>query len=157
MRRRKQDYTTQERKNERQFGFLACLGVNAAVFVAWRLLTTSATGEPIAPGATIRVILLALPWAVNVSILALALAFRPHFALGYLVFFAVLIAGSAILGTLFVTACFVSVVTMLILDPLGDAGRFVGLACVLPIAFFGGLYYLGKAFLPEFSRWWSGN
>ena len=157
MRWRKQDYTTQERKDERQFGFFACLGINVAILLARRLLANAATGDPSLAGTNTELFLLALPWIVNIGILALALTFRPHFAMGYLAFFTAMIISSIVLGTAFVAACFASILTMVILNPLGEAGSFVALVCVLPVAFFAGLYYLGKALFPPFSRWWSGE
>ena len=157
MRWRKQLYTAQERKAEQHLGFVTCLGVNVTLLLARYLLANPPGGAPSLAGTNAEIFLLALPWIVNIGILAVALLLRPHFAMGYLVCFATIIIAAIVLGTLFVTACFASIVTMAVLSPLGEARWFLALVCVLPVVFFGGLYYLGKAFLPLFSRWWSGE
>lgn len=153
----KEDYTAQERKDERQFGFFACLGVNAAILVARQLLANATTGSPSPALSNTEIFLLALPWIINVGILALALTFRPQFAIGYLAFFAALIISISVLGVTFLAACFGSIIVMFVLSPLGEAGSYVALLCFLPVAFFGGLYFFGKALFPQFSRWWSGD
>lgn len=104
----------ERKKNQRQ-GFFACLGANTILLIV--LYAFSTTGSPM-EAADIGIFFSALPWIVNIGILALAL--RPQFAVGYLAFFAVIIVSGMVLGIVFVAACFASIVTMVVLG----AGHF---------------------------------
>lgn len=144
----------QERKRNQRQGFFACLGINVILLFIWSL--SSRTGSP--PEVTnTEIFLLALPWIVNIGVLVLALVFRPQFAVGYLAFFATIIIGGSMVGIVFVTACFASVVAMFVLSPLGEVGSYVGFLVVLPAVFLGGFYWLWKTFLPQIEEWWRGN
>jgi hypothetical protein len=144
----------QERKRNQRQGFFSCLGINAFLLFIWYF--SSRSGSP-SQAANTEIFLAVLPWIINIGILILAFVLRPQFAVGYLAFFAAVIVGSMVLGMVFMTACFASVVTMLVLSPLGEAGNFLGLFCVLPAVFLGGVYWMGKVFLPQIEEWWWGD
>jgi hypothetical protein len=97
--------------------------------------------------SSLLMLLAALPWLVNGSLLVLALLLRPAFAVGYIAFIGAVIASVIALSAVVVAACFVTIPLFLV---IGDLGNWVFISLVVV-----GLYFLVVWAMDVFTNWWS--
>lgn len=100
--------TTRERKIDQSIGFVACPLLNVPLLAANWLMPLAADGlhVPTQVAQVFQVCVSLLPWIVNGLVLVLAFLFRPHIGIGYIAFLGMIGCASAVLGVLFLTACF---------------------------------------------------
>ncbi|KAA3658758.1 MAG: hypothetical protein DWQ04_24150 [Chloroflexi bacterium] len=149
MKWQKQYETDNERKTDQHKGFIACVVINLIISILTRSLRGVSLPE-------LQMIIMLLPWIVNIGFLVLTLLFWPEVAVGYLVFLSVVLIGSVVLGILFVAACLIGLAAGIVFTPLGDIAE-VALWIVFAISFIGGLIFLGSIFYKKFMKWWHGN
>jgi len=102
-------YTTaRERKIDQLIGFVACLLLNVLLLAAnWLMpLAGGALHVPIQAAQVFQVCASLLPWIVNGLVLGLAFLFRHHIAIGYIAAIGMTFCAIAMIGILFLTACF---------------------------------------------------
>ncbi len=147
--KRKVYVTARERKADQITGFWAFPIVNVPLWIISQLiysqLPTLAATTDRSSFELVYVLIVALPWLVNGSVLALAFLFRPQLGVGYIAFITIAIMAFTALSFLFVAACFVSILSAIVLGPLA-----YGLFAILMV---GGLYGLGLAALSLFRSW----
>ena len=151
--KRKVYVTDQERRADQIKGFLAFPIVNVLLWIILQLLySLSPTQGPATNESVfvlVRCLIFALPWLVNGSVLALALIFRPQFGVGYIAFVTGAFTVIILLGTLFVAACFVSILSALVLGPLA--------IIVFIILMLVGLYFIARLAFYLFESWQSSD
>lgn len=91
----------------------------------------------------------ALPWLVNGSLLVLAFLLRPAFAIGYIAFIGSAVAAVIALSVVVVAACFVTIPLLLV---VGDFGNWVFILLVAV-----GLFGLAVWTVDLFTNWWSSS
>jgi hypothetical protein len=147
---RKEYKSVQEKKQDQHIGFFACLIVNLILFIGSIIADDLASYDP-----TVQDLRLLLPWIVNISIIVLALIFRPELTTGYLTFFGVSLIGSTLFGVIVVAACFAA---MVITVPIGLVSGGVLAPVALIISLIGSFSYLaskiGGPAWSRFADWW---
>ncbi len=151
--KRKVYVTARERKADQLKGFLAFPIVNVPLWIILQFIfsqmSTHRATTDLSSFALVRDLILALPWLINGSVLALAFVFRPQFGVGYVAFIAIAVTVSMALSVLFVAACFVSILSAIVIGPLA-----LGVFAILML---GGLYGLGLAVVTLVRSWQSSD
>jgi hypothetical protein len=106
--KRKVYTTARERKIDQIIGFVACPLLNVPLLAAnWLMpLAGDALHVPTQAAQVFQVCASLLPWIVNGLVLVLAFLFRPHIGIGYMAAIGMTVCALAIMGILFLTACF---------------------------------------------------
>ena len=151
--KRKVYATSRERKADQIKGFWAFPIVNVPLWIVSQMiysqLPTRVAMTDLSSFMLIRGLVSALPWLVNGIVLVLAFLFRPGFGVGYVAFIAIAITVVTALSVLFVAACFMSVVSTLVIGPLAIA--------LFVVLMSGGLYYLAIFAHRLFRDWQSSH
>lgn len=140
--KRKTYTTVHEKRSAQTVGLVSFLLVNAALLIAiyfWSLY------------ALVGI----LPWIVNGGFIIFALIFRPQIGIGYIAGFGMIIIGTMAFGVIFVAACFTAVMIAkpfnFLLDGLGPLLMYI----LLPVFFFGGVYFVGRQAVNIYKKlWW---